>query len=335
MARVGDWGFEGGHDLMFSSMAGISVTTLGAITGQYGVQGNLGPGGAAAVLPFPAALSEFFIGLNLRSTSYSTTGALFGWRKTGTILGSIRQTAGRQLTLYVGASLVATGTKVLVDNQTYNFQLGIKIHDSTGYVTLKVDGVTDINYTASDTKPGADADVNEWQLGNAGIAAGGGIGNYDDLILNDTTGGVNNSFPGIRYFYPALPTGDSATNNALSRSTGSNGWALVDERPHNITDYVFSGTNGQQQGFTHAASGVPAASIVKSVRFDYIAWMISSGQLKVGTKSGSTEDLSAAQSLGISPTVLTAYYENDPDTAAAWASIAAADAAESLVESVI
>ena len=336
MARLDlDRGFEGGHELMFSSTNALSVSTLGAITGQYGLFGNLGPGGFA-IQPFPSALAEFYTGKNIQSTSYSSTGALFGWSKTGTILGSIRQTVGRNLTLYVGTSQVATGTKVLQDNQKYNIQLYIKIADGAGgTIAVKIDDVQDINYASQDTKPGADADVNEWYWGNQAIAVGGGTCKFDDFIVNDTTGGANNSWTGIRYIYPALPTGDSASNNAWSRSTGSNGWSLVDERPYNTTDYVYSNTNGQQQGFTHAASGVPAASVVRSVAFEYIAYKISSGQLKVGARSNTTENLSAAQNLGISPTALRAYYENDPDTSAAWASISAADAAESLVESVI
>jgi len=336
MARIGDWGFEGGHELMFSESPDMSVTTAGFITGQYGVRGGLGGGTARAILPLPSSYSELYVGKNFNSTSYSTTGAIFGWRKSGTVLGSIRLTTGRNITLYVGTSQVATGTTVLHDDSSYNFQIRVKIgNTTTGSIQVKVDGNLDINYDSQDTQPGADADINEWQLGNLGIAAGGGVAVYDDLIINDTTGGFNDGWPGIRYIYPALPTGDSASNNAWSRSTGSNGYQLVDERPHNTTDYVFSTTNGQQQGFTHAASGVPASSTVKAVRFDYVAYKVSDGQLKVGTRSSSTEDLSAAQNLGISPTVLTAYYENDPATSAAWASISAADAAESLVESVI
>lgn len=339
MARCGDWGFEGGHELMLSENTNITVTTLGAITGQYGLHGNLGPG-AYALIPYqditgaPQSLSESFAGLNLQSTSYSSTGALFGWRKTGTVLGSIRQTTGRNLTLYVGTSQVATGTKVLTDGQTYNIQIRIKIHDTTGSIQVKIDGIQDINYDNQDTKPGSDADVNEFQFGNTGIATGGGTCKFDDFILNDTTTGVNNSFPGIRYIYPCLPTGDSSSNNAWSKSTGSNGWQLVDERPHNTTDYVFSGTNGQQQGFTHAASGVPSTSTVKSVRFDYAALKVSSGQIKVGCRSNTTESLSAALDLGTAYEIRSAYFEQDPHTTSDW-TISGADAAESLVEAVI
>jgi len=337
MARIGDWGFEGGHNLMFSETdGGLNVATGGAITGQYGLRGNLGTGGKS-IITLPSSYSELYVGMNFSSSSYATTGGVFGWRKSGTFLGSLRFTAARHITLYTGTGTqVATGTATLVDNTTYNFQLRIKIANSpTGSIQVKIDGNMDINYDAQDTQPGSDTDINEWHFGSTGIALGGGVGNYDDFIINDTTGGFNDSWTGIRYIYPALPTGDSASNNAWSKSTGSNGYQLVDERPHNTTDYVYSSTNGQQQGFTHANSNVPASSTVKSVRFDYVAYKVSDGQLKVGARSSTTEDLSAAQNLGISPTVLTAYYENDPATSSAWASISAADAAESLVEAVI
>lgn len=333
MARITDFGLEGGHSLGFASLSNISVTTLAAITGQYGLRGSTG--GTISAIINHSAISEIYVGLNHRGTTYNHASGLFGWRKAGTVLASVRMTTGRQVSVWVGGSQAATGTKVLTDNQVYNLQARYKIHDSTGSLQVKVDGVLDIDYDNQDTKPGSDADFDEFMIGNAGTATGGSNADFDDIILNDTTGGSNNSWPGIRYIYPALPTGDSGSDNAWSKSTGSAGWSLVDERPYNTSDYVYSTTNAQQQGFTHAASGVPAASSVKAVRFDYVAYKISAGQIKVGCRSSSTESLSAALDLGISPEMQRAYFETDPATAAAWASIAAADAAESLVESVI
>ena len=333
MARIKDFGLEDGGSLGFVSLSSISVTTNGAITGQYALRGSTG--GSMSAIISHSALSEIYIGLNHRGVTYNHASGLFGWRKAGTVLASVRMTTARQISVWVGGSQVATGSKVLADNQVYNIQARYKIHDSTGSLQVKMDGVLDINYDNQDTKPGSETDFDEFMIGNAGTATGGSNADYDDIILNDTTGGINNSWPGIRYIYPALPTGDSGSNNAWSKSTGSAGWSLVDERPHNTTDYVFSSTNGQQQGFTHAASGVPAASVVRAVRFDYVSYKISSGQIKVGCRSSSTESLSAALDLGISPEMQRAYFENDPATSAAWASIAAADSAESLVESVI
>lgn len=332
MGRIADFGWEGGHELGLASISNMSVTTLGAITGQYGLRG--GSGGTISAIISHSAIAEIYVGLNHRGSIYNHASGLFGWRKAGSVLASVRMTTGRQLSAWVGGSQVATGSKVLVDNQVYNLQARYKIHDSTGSLQIKVDGVQDINYDAQDTKPGSETDVDEFMLGNAGTAAGGGNADYDDVILNDTTGGVNNSWPGIRYIYPSLPTGDSGTNNAWSKSTGSAGWSLVDERPYNTSDYVYSGTNAQKQGFTHAASGVPAASSVKAVRFDYVPYKVSSGQIKVGCRSSTTESLSAALDLGISPEMKRAYFENDPATGSPWASISAADNAESLVEAV-
>lgn len=334
MARITDNGCESGSSFGFVTLAGgITVDPNGAITGQYGLRG-FSSNTISAVIGH-SALSEIYIGLNHRGTTYNHASGIFNWRKAGTVLASVRMTATRQISAWVGGSKVATGTKVWQDNQVYNIQARYKIHDTTGSLQVRVDGNLDIDYDNQDTKPGSETDFDEFLIGNAGTATGGSNFDVDDIFLNDTTGGINNSWPGIRYIYPALPTGDSASNNAWSKSTGSAGWSLVDERPHNTTDYVFSSTNGQQQGFTHAVSGVPAASVVKAVRFDYVAYKISSGQIKVGCRSGSTESLSAALDLGISPEMQRAYFEQDPATTADWASIAAADAAESLVEAVV
>lgn len=51
------------------------------------------------------------------------------------------------------------GTKVFQDGATYWFSLKGKIHDTTGFLELKVDGITDISFTGADTKNAGTSDI--------------------------------------------------------------------------------------------------------------------------------------------------------------------------------
>lgn len=338
MARIITESFEHGSNLIFSNASTIGapgVATAGARNGLYGLHFNNYNATAFAILPLGAAYIDGYHHFHLKCSTYAGLGALITWRKSGTTLGSLRLTAGRQLSVWVGTTKVATGSQVLTDGSWYNIQSYINIHSSTGDIQVKIDNgaVPDIDYSNQDTQPGADGDYNEIVFGTLAVL-GGGVVFFDDYIFQDTTGGIEDSWVGIKNIYRAAPTGDSGTNNTWSRSTGSTGFPLVDEAPPNDTDYVYSTTNAQKQGHTFPSFSLPPGAVVKATMFSYVGKKITDGQFKIGCRSGTTESLGSAIDPGIDNSVHQTRFRLDPNTAAEWTT-ANAEAAESLVESVI
>ena len=342
MARRRTESFENGTNLIFINTTGgvVGVSTLAARNGLYGYLHNNLMAVGGSVYPLLASYVDGCHHFHLRCSTYAGTAGLFDWRASTTVLGSLRLTASNQLSIWVGTPptqiKVATGTKVLTDGSWYNIQLYTNIHGSTGDILLWIDSALDIDYSNQNTQPGIDTTFNQVCFGNAGVEViGGGNASYDDYIFQDTTGvSENGQQVGIKNISRAAPTGDSATNNAWPRSTGTDGWPLVNEAPPDDTDYVYSTTNGQKQGHTFDTAGLPSGAAVTSVLFSYVGRKITAGQFKIGCRSNTTDSVGSAIDPGIDNSVHQTRFLLNPDGSVAW-TIATADAAESLIESVI
>jgi hypothetical protein len=190
-----------------------------------GVRVNLATGLADLYVQFAWYSSANIAGL-------STT-KIFRWEGPGgTILGGLKiNNVSGLLEVYTRdfVSLVATGIKVFNPSTWYVIELHLVIGDS-GSITVRVDLIEDSAFSG-DTKPGADTTIDYLRWGNTSS-------NYsycDDIIVHDTTGAVNNSWPDGSKVYYLLPTGDGATKD-WTPSTGTDHYALVDEVPPSATD---------------------------------------------------------------------------------------------------
>jgi hypothetical protein len=148
---------------------------------------------------------------------------------------------GTDSKLYTNNSALTTetaGSTVLTTGQWYSITW--YYNETTNTLTVKVDGVTEINAASVDD-----------------IAGGGRIRQgifeattadlyFDDIALNDNSGTVENSYPDYRGKL-VIGSPDGAGDNAgftLGAGTGSN-FQLVDEIPPNdATDYVQKTTTG-------------------------------------------------------------------------------------------
>lgn len=158
---------------------------------------------------------------------------LFRWEgPTGTVLGGLKiNNSTGKIEVYTGdfASLVATGNVVLTTNTVYVIEVHVVLGDS-GSITVRVDLIEDSTFSG-DTKPGADTTVNFLRWGNIST----GYVYIDDIIVNDTAGSRNNSWPDGGKVYYIVPTGDGATKD-WTPSAGADHYALVDEVPPSATD---------------------------------------------------------------------------------------------------
>lgn len=152
---------------------------------------------------------------------------------------SIGVNSAGKLVAYRGTTTttLGTGTTSLLPNSWYLIQFKVVISDTVGEFVVKLDGVTEINLSSQDTRSdGATENVD--RIGCIGFA---GDAWMDDVIINDGTGSVNNTYPdslGIEALFPNA-AGDNTGLTRGGSDSGSN-YGQVDEIPANdATDYVY------------------------------------------------------------------------------------------------
>lgn len=192
-------------------------------------------------------------------------------------------------------------------------EVKVVIHDTTGSVEIRVEGVTVLNLTNVDTKHTANAWVDQIVFG-----AASGNSYIDDLYINDNQGSVNNNFLGDVRIDAYLPNADG-TNSAFTPSTGTSHFALVDETVPNTTDYNDGVNVGDKDTYNFTDMSHTPASIF-ATQLCLAAAKDDSGarSVKPVTRSGGTNYVGSAFALSTSQLYATEIREVDPATSAAW-----------------
>lgn len=223
---------------------------------------------------------------------------------------------------YLGSpsgTLIATSAAGVLDGNWHYIEVYAVIHDSTGRLTVKVDGNTVIDFTGDTRNGGTSTNIDavRFRTGRY-ISSPSGVLSIDDLYVCDTTGATNNTFLGDVRVQTMLP--NAAGSSTQFTPTGSaNNWANVGEVPFNNATYNASSTVGQLDlyGLSDLAAGTASVKGVQTV-----AHMQKSdagtANAKVAIKSGASVYYDATRSLGTSATSYTQIRETDPATSAAW-----------------
>jgi hypothetical protein len=319
MTRIFTEGFEGGDLLFFDSTTGsIAITSSNPRSGIYAVA--IGATAQSIAYKGIPAVSEGFARIGFRKTS-NPVGSVdtFQWASGSIVLGYIRLASTGQFELIVGApnsNVVATGT-ALPDATHMLLEVRIKIHDTTGVIELKADGIVNATFTG-DTKPGAATTFDTLQYRNSASSISGA--QIDDLAFNDTAGGADDGYCGDGKItgYVANAAGDVTQ---LTPSAGSN-YQCVDEVPPNgDTDYVSSATPGQYDLYNIADYTPTAGSTIRRVWVESRSREESAAAdtIQLGVKSGGTEYWGTARAV---TTTYDQYVGNDlkvdPFDSVAW-----------------
>lgn len=158
-----------------------------------------------------------------------------------------------------GSVLGTSSAPFPVTSQWRSVNCYFNIHDSTGTALVKVDGTTVINFTGDTKNGGTNTTIDAFRMAlpsgaNNGIA---------DLVVNDGTGSINNSYPGDIAVIRCIPNG----NGTYSQFTGSDGnstdnYLLVDEVPSNTSDFVYAASAGLKDSYTVADLPLAATSVL-------------------------------------------------------------------------
>jgi hypothetical protein len=300
-----------------------STVSMAMATGRFGDQCvNLGSTGRNIQRSFTAG-ANVGVGFAVKyGTNPSVDGAFtnlmallsgttytFGLRVTST--GAIE---ARRMTSSGAGTVLGTSAAGVILSSTWQFvEVGVVINDTTGSVTVKVDGTTVLSLTSQDTN-NAVTTVDTIQLGCSANTAGQGIGQFDDFYLVDSATTL-----GERRVETKRAAADTAQKD-FSPLSGTDNNAMVDDTTANgDTDYVQASSVGNTDLYTFGTlSSTPSA--ISAVQITAFAEKTdaSSRSIALQVKSGATTSDGSNFALAASYGKFDRILETDPNTSAAW-----------------
>lgn len=305
------------------------AVTLSSVTFNSTVS-LLRPIAPSAAVYIGAALK---IGLEFDSNASNPTANLFGLYSDGGQTGHIylrRITLTNAIALYRGdantGNIGSPGTQIAIspvgvfDGNWHYVEVYAAIHDTTGRVTVKIDGNTVIDFTG-DTRNGGTSmniDAIRFKTGTYSSWTPNSPISIDDLYICDGTGTTNSTFLGDVRVQTLLPNG-AGSSTQFTPTGSSNNYANVSEVPYNSATYNASSNVGQRD--TYALSDLVAGTTTV-FGVQSVAHMQKSdagtATAKIALKSGAGVYYDPVQSLGSTSTAYMQVRETDPGTSATW-----------------
>ena len=181
--------------------------------------------------------SYFWFNFGYEQYNTFTIVDLFTWLDdVGNIIGRLNIHKDNTLTLYIGDNETLKFTSnPLYDNRWYTIELRIKIHDTSGNLTFRLDGEELYSFDGN-TLPTTSPSTSAINSIRSRVQKYYTTMYLDNIIVNDTYGTVNNSWPAgakIRLIVPSA----NGTSSQWTRSGGSNNYQCVDAIS---TDFVYA-----------------------------------------------------------------------------------------------
>lgn len=309
------WGANGGSINMGAIATGVRFADHVCYRGSGGAFDR------SALAGFTAA-SEVYASVWLRHDSVWNIG-LRGDSRVTTHLTLVGDPGAGTLTLRRGTSagtVLQTVAHPVGTTDGHHYQVRATISDTVGICQVRVDGATVnlIDYTG-DTRNGGTATTVDglYLFGNLG-----GLGTFlfGDVAVNDTTGTVNNSWPGDCRVQVRRPNG----NGSFSQAVGSDGnstdnYLLVDEVPWSTTDYVGTPTVGQGDTYPIAPL-INGTTTVRGVQVISAMGKSDAGVMsgRVRLRSGGTAVTGTTRGLNTTQTMYTDLWQTNPATSTVW-----------------
>ena len=311
MARIFIDGFESGdHDMWDGENNATIVSSVGLdmdgdycldldATGEY-LQKNI------------ATTDEMYFAFLYRPDDDLYSNSLIGLYNGSTLIGRISRlnvAGGEVLRAITGAGIIETGSIPLSEKVTYFIELYYKVADSGGRCVVKINGITDIDFTG-DTKPGANTQFNTIKLGSC--EGSYSYAYFDNFIMDDA------DWIGDTKIQAVVPTGAGNTTG-WTPSAGAN-WECIDEIPPNDADYVsinaIDTTDTYVTGnLAGAIANIKCVQVQARVKTDGAP---TPTNLKLVTRVNGTDYLSGDNLVPIAEKGFYNLWELNPDDAAAW-----------------
>lgn len=311
MARVFIDGGESGTLSKWDYISGTGTygTSSQKYTGTYSIYAGGGSSGYCE--KYLSAQSDYYFAfkLYLNTTTIST---ISFWED---------GTHHCNLFYYNNGDLAARRTSTWLDYTSgislyrwYKIQIYVKIDDTVGRFVVKVDGVTQIDFTGDTRNGGTSGVINKVRFGWDSVNNSGAY--FDDFVVDDSDWPGDTRIAG----YPVEANG---ANNDWTALSGNN-YENVDEVPPSAADYVYTNVGSYYDLYQVTSQSPTDFYSIKCVQLEISGWYEGAPtptNLQPVIRTGATPALYYGAS---SPTQANSYshvklWENNPDTASAWA----------------
>lgn len=327
MARLLTLGFENPHEIDLLDMNGITTggkncvrRSLTAYTGKM-MMSILGNSEYTTYL-IGANPTELYFGFAVKypaaPTNYNVVriGTGDAGSEFATYLGVKLNGVSSTISAHRGATALATSAgncTPAADTWCY-IEVWVKPLNSNGRFVIKVDGATVVDYTGDTT-----AD-NEYCTGVrffSTINSTSSSTDFDDIVINDTSGSVNNTYPGVIHLLPIFPNaaGSSTDFDRKGIDLSAN---FVQARGNRAESWL-EGVADENDLYVVEAPTLPAGATITNVIVEALAKSgAGTGYIRPMVSSNATESESASMALGTGWTVKQNAWAVDPQDSAAW-----------------
>lgn len=297
-----------------------TVTQVGGgftlVTGRYGGKALKYPNNTttrAKSSTFTSAPSSFTISMSV-IPGFDADPAFALLSGTTVMIGVVFNTSGG-IAIERGTTAVATtaGSLWVEDGVTWHtLKISVVIHDTTGSVVIELDGAQVLSSTGLDTRNGTPTTIDNWFINNE--ATGLATSTYDDVFITDSA-----TPPAGDFFIETVSVNADGGTLNWTPSTGTSHYAVVDELPGSLTDYLSASTVGNIDELEIGALATAPTSILAAQfvgHFDKTDGVARA--VKLGVKSGATTSAGTDVTLTTAGIRAERLLNTDPNTATAW-----------------
>jgi hypothetical protein len=310
MARVFIDGFEAGDVKLWDIAFGTPVpaTTITGMDGTYCVQ--MTAMAQQYLSKNLTAATEYYIAFRYKPNAVTSGQRLFVFYNNATKLGSMRRNSTTLVLEAYSSSdgLLASSTAQINNSTTYLIEVRFKPNTSGGIWQVKINGALDIDFSGN---TGNASNINKLCIGSADSNPGT-YAYFDNVIVDNAVWVGNTRIQAI------VPTG--AGNSTQWTPSAGNNYACVDEVPPSESDFITTNTVDYLDTYATANLSGSIGSI-KCVQVQALAKYEGAPtptNLELAVRSNGENYFSADKEVLTTSTQLSAIWETDPDTEAAW-----------------
>lgn len=319
MAMIRACGFEwgSGGELDYYSVSGGGISTAWSRTGTYSFSSYITNGdGRLFFLPKSEIYAQVACHImgNSPGLNYIWLGFLGGGNSSFAFTFAVDATSHISCYTGNGSSLKCTGTFPVVRDQDFLFEVHLKIDGINGCIETRVNGLTDSTFYGNTLTSPTSMDTIRFAYSYNATWF------YDDVIVNDTTGTLNNSWPDGAKVLLLSPNAVGSTSQWNVTPPGTTHYLTVNETPPTSTGYVSSTTSGALELFGVVDTPANTGQVLFVSVDTWLQRVPGSTTSNVYTVTNCPQGLQLSQKTpATSFTLYRDQYELNPKTSSRWA----------------
>lgn len=219
-----------------------------------------------------------------------------------------------------GGTTLASSAPVITAEAWHHIEFYATASQTTGTVKVRVNNEEVISLTNQDTVATSNVEFSQMAFLQAGTSSGTSLASrIEDFYIYDTTGSHANAYPvGDLQCMWLTATADTAEAD-WTKSTGTDGFALIDEVTPNDADYIQAATATDRSDF--ALTDLPADVNYVETLFAHTRMLkteAGTAQVQQSFMQGTDQSAGADRDITTTSTYWFDNHPEDPDTAALW-----------------